>query len=150
MSFFIPIGIQPNGKATDFDSVIAGSIPAVPTKGCHRPEKTQFANGEQKGMNMEKSFEFLMQMLAPDTIFIPKTLLKRRDIGEDAKLLFSEIFTEHRFGTLVELRKALDDISDEYIEAYARNGSPAKLKSDLEKINVDLEKILLLSTEEGA
>lgn len=99
---------------------------------------------------MEKSFEFLMEMLAPDTIFIPKALLKRRDIGEDAKLLFSEIFTEHRFGTLVELRKALDDISDEYIKAYARNGSPAKLKSDLEKINVDLEKILFLSTEEGA
>ena len=98
---------------------------------------------------MEKSFEFLMQMLAPDTICIPKELVKRRDIGEDAKLLFSEIFTEHRFGTIAELRETIDNIPDEYIEAYARNGSPKKLKSDMIKINVDLERILLLSTEEG-
>lgn len=99
---------------------------------------------------MEQSFEFLMQMLAPDTIFIPKTLLKRRDIGEDAKLLFSEILTEHRFGTVSVLREAIEEISDDYIEAYARNCSPKKLKADLDKINEDLDKILLLSAEEGA
>lgn len=99
---------------------------------------------------MEQSFEFLMQMLAPDTIFIPKTLLRRRDIGEDAKLLFSEILTEHRFGNISELRKAIEEISNDYIIAYARNCSPKKLKADLNKINKDLEKILLLSAEEGA
>ena len=27
-----PFGVQPSGKATDFDSVIAGSIPAIPAK----------------------------------------------------------------------------------------------------------------------
>lgn len=101
---------------------------------------------------MEQSFEFLMQMLAPDTLFIPKTLLKRRDISEAAKLLFSEIFTEHRFGTVLELREVIEEFSDDYIKAYAevKNCSAKKLKADLDKINEDLDKILLLSVEEGA
>lgn len=99
---------------------------------------------------MEKSFEFLLEMLSPDNVFIPKTLLARRDIGDDAKLLFSEIFTENRFGTLDELKEALKDINDETIEAYANKKSPKKLKSDLAKIYDSLEEILLISTEEGA
>lgn len=99
---------------------------------------------------MEKSFEFLLEMLAPDNVFIPKTLVARRDIGEDAKLLFSEIYTENRFGTLDELKKAISNISDDFFETYARNGSPKKLKSDMSKIYNNLEDILLLSSEEGA
>lgn len=99
---------------------------------------------------MEKSFEFLLEMLSPDNVFIPKALLARRDIGEDAILLFSEIFTENRFGTLDELKEALKSISDETIEAYANKNSPKKLKSDLAKIYDSLEDILLKSVKEGA
>lgn len=99
---------------------------------------------------MEKSFEFLLQMLSPDNVFIPKTLLARKDIGDDAKLLFSEIFTENRFGTIEELKSALKDIPDDLIEAYAQKNSPKKLKSDLSKIYDSLEEILLISVEEGA
>ena len=99
---------------------------------------------------MEKSFEFLLEMLSPDNVFIPKALLARRDIGEDAILLFSEIFTENRFGTLDELKEALKSVSDETIEAYSNKNSPKKLKSDLAKIYDSLEDILLKSVKEGA
>lgn len=99
---------------------------------------------------MEKSFEFLLEMLSPDNVFIPKVLLARRDIGEDAILLFSEIFTENRFGTIDELREALKNISDETIEAYANKNSPKKLKSDLSKIYESLEDIILSTVEKGA
>ncbi len=93
---------------------------------------------------MEKSFEFLLEMLAPDNVFIPKTLVARSDIGEDAKMLFADIYTENRFGTLDELKTALNDISDETIEAYAIHGTVKKLKADLSKIYESLEEILLL------
>ncbi len=81
----------------------------------------------------------------PDNVFIPKTLVSRSDIGEDAKMLFADIYTENRFGTLDELKAALNDVSDDTIEAYALNGSAEKLKSDWSMIYDELEQILLLS-----
>lgn len=101
---------------------------------------------------MEKDFEFMLELLKPDSIFIPKKLAARQDICDEAKLIFSEVFTEQRFGTIEKLRAAMDNISistvDNYADIYGRHSSK-RIKDDLNKIYNGLEDMLMISAKEG-
>lgn len=101
---------------------------------------------------MEKNFEFMLELLKPDNLFIPKKLAARQDICDEAKLIFSEVFTEQRFGTIVELKTAMDNISismvDSYADTYGKHSSK-RIKDDLNKIYNGLEDMLMFSAKEG-
>lgn len=102
---------------------------------------------------MEKDFEFVLELLRPDNIFIPKKLAARQDICDEAKLIFSEVYTEQRFGTIENLRAAMDNIPNSTIDSYADTygkHSSKRIKDDLNKIYASLEDILMMSTKEGA
>lgn len=101
---------------------------------------------------MEKDFEFLLRLMQPDTLFVPKSLIKCTDISDEAILIFSEIFTENRFGTIDDIKAEINNVPDKLIEAYAENSkkrgknrTSSKIKTDLRKISDNLE--LLLTNE---
>lgn len=102
---------------------------------------------------MEKDFEFMLELLKPDSIFIPKKLAARQDICDEAKLIFSEVYTKQRFGTIENLKAAMDNIPisavDSYAATYGKHSSK-RIKDDLNKIYNGLEDMLMISAKEGA
>ena len=102
---------------------------------------------------MDKDFEFLLELLKPDNVFIPKNLVALRDICDEAKLIFSEVFTGQRFGTIDDLRLAMENISNSTYESYADTygkHSPKRIKDDLDKIYGSLDDLLMVSKKEDA
>lgn len=98
---------------------------------------------------MEKDFEFLLQLMQPDTLFVPKSLIEWTDISDEAKLIFSEIFTDNRFGTIEDVKSEIDNVPDSLIAAYAKlseksgkKRTTSKIKADLIKIRDNLEALL--------
>lgn len=99
---------------------------------------------------MEGSFGFLLELLQPDSLFIPKKLAARQDICDEAKLIFSEVYTEQRFGTIESLKSAMDNIAPSTIEGYAdtyKTHSCEQIAKDLTKIYTNLEELLMLQTD---
>lgn len=102
---------------------------------------------------MEGNFGFLLELLQPDSLFIPKKLAARSDICDEAKLIFSEVYTEQRFGTIESLKSAMDNISPSTIEGYADTygtHSCKQIRNDLNKIYINLEELLMMSTQANA
>ena len=102
---------------------------------------------------MDKEFEFLLELLKSDSVFIPKKLVARRDICDEAKLIFSEVFTEQRFGTIDDLKLAMESIPKSTYESYADTygkHTPKRIKDDFNKIYSSLDDLLTVSKKEDA
>lgn len=94
---------------------------------------------------MDKDFEFLLKLMEPDTVFIPKGVLKLR-VSDEAIFIFADIVTDNRFGTIGDVKSDIDNVPDSLIAAYAeysekmgKKRTASKIKADLRKIRDNLE-----------
>lgn len=79
-------------------------------------------------------FDEIGMITAPDMVFIPKRLVSRTNICDEAKMIFSDVLTENRLHTPDEVKRAIYDVSDEYIKGYSevyKKHSAARIKRDL-------------------
>lgn len=100
---------------------------------------------------MTPRFKQLLEILSPDNVFIPKALLARHDICDEAKLLFAEILTDNRFLSIDGLKSEMNNVPNEIfnlISAQSKKHSAKQIKSDFLKIYTDLDTILLVSETE--
>ena len=84
-----------------------------------------------------------------DSLLVPKKLVAQDDICDEAKLIFSDICTEQRFGTIESLKSAMKNIDFSIIEKYATaygTHSCKEIEIDLDKIYTNLEGLLMAST----
>lgn len=95
------------------------------------------------------SIESLISLIQQDSLFVPKKLAARDDICDEAKLIFSDVYTEQRFGTIESLKSAMKNIAPSTIEKYANAygaHSCKQIEIDLDKIYTNLEGLLMVST----
>ena len=95
------------------------------------------------------SIKSLASLIQQDSLFVPKKLIARDDICDEAKLIFSDIYTEHLFGTIESLKSAMKNIDLSTIEKYANaygTHSCEQIEIDLDKIYTNLEGLLMVST----
>lgn len=65
---------------------------------------------------MTPRFKQLLELLSPGNVFLPKSLLARHDICDEAKLLFAEILTDNRFLSIDELKTELNNVPDDVFD----------------------------------
>lgn len=101
------------------------------------------SNDHHENRNKYSDFLNFLELLNPDTLFMPKGVAARRDISENSKFMCSIILTKHRFDSVDNTKNALRNCSDEDIRLELGNINTSKIKSDLKKIANDFEDIML-------
>ncbi|MCM1060631.1 MAG: hypothetical protein NC452_10070 [Eubacterium sp.] len=96
-------------------------------------------------VNEYSDFLNFLELLNPDTLFIPKGVVARRDISENSKFMCSIILTKHRFDSVKNTKEALRSCGDEDIRSELGDVNTAKIKADLRKIANDFESVMLLN-----
>ncbi len=86
-----------------------------------------------------RDFEQFLSFLAPDTLFLPKSVTSRRDISDEAKFMCSIIITKYRFESIEFVKTILENCTDDDIRMELGNVNVSKIKTELKKVAADLE-----------
>lgn len=86
-----------------------------------------------------RDFEQFLGFLAPDTLFLPKSITSRRDISDEAKFMCSIIITKYRFETVGFVKSILENCTDDDIRMELGNVNVSRIKAELKKVAAGLE-----------
>lgn len=86
-----------------------------------------------------RDFEQFLSFLAPDTLFLPKSITSRRDISDEAKFMCSIIITKYRFEAVGFVKSKLENCTDDDIRMELGNVNVSKIKAELKKVAAGLE-----------